>query len=103
MSSNQKFETQALNAVERNYYANLAYSRSGAVVTDVLFSTLGGNVGETASAIWVGTSGNLQLEGVDGNTNTFTGVPVGVFRFKCKRVLSAGTTASDLTWLGGMS
>lgn len=103
MSSNQKFETQALNALERNYYANLTYSRSGVVVVDTLYSTAGGTPGETASAIWVGGTGNLELEGVDGVSNTFIAVPVGVFRFKSKRVLSAGTTATDLAWLGGMS
>jgi hypothetical protein len=95
--------TQALNSVERNFYAR-TYSRAGQVTIDSYYP-------EAASALWVGTAGNLIVEGVDGVAHYFKAVPVGKFEFKHRRVLSAATidgtpyttNAADLTWLGGES
>lgn len=46
--------------------------------------------------LYVGTSGNLVVEMADGQTVTFTSVPIGIFPIQVTKVLSTGTTASNI-------
>ncbi len=51
----------------------------------------------TASrAIYVGTSGDLNVTLVGGATVTFKNVPAGVLPLRVSRVLATGTSATDL-------
>lgn len=47
-------------------------------------------------ALFIGTSGNLKVDMVGGETVTFSSVPAGVFPVRVKRVHSTGTTASGI-------
>lgn len=51
-------------------------------------------------AIYVGTTGDLKVTMVGGETVTFKTVPVGVLHLRIARVWSTGTTATNLvvTW-----
>lgn len=52
---------------------------------------------QAVRAIWVGTGGNLALQGADGNVETFANVPDGyLFIASPARVMDTGTTATDL-------
>ena len=101
MATYQTFNTAASNPIERNFYYR-TYSRGAVVVPGTLY-------GEVATALWVGGTGNLILEGVDGVPVYFANVPVGRFEYKHIRVLSAATinsipyttTATLMTWMGG--
>ena len=49
------------------------------------------------NSIYVGTTGDLAVEMLDGATVTFTGIAANVFHpLAVRRVLSTGTTATDI-------
>lgn len=50
-------------------------------------------------ALYVGTTGNINVDMSDGATVLFSNVPVGIFPIKAKRVRSTSTTASNLVAL----
>lgn len=53
------------------------------------------------NALYVGTTGDVAVVTKEGTTVTFQNVPVGILPVAVTKVLSTGTTASDivgLTW-----
>lgn len=50
-------------------------------------------------AIYVGTTGDIKVTTILGDTVTFSSVAVGVLPVQVKRVWSTGTTASNLVGL----
>jgi len=44
-------------------------------------------------ALYVGTSGNINVRMADGQTTLFSNVPVGIFPIQVDQVLSTSTTA----------
>ena len=48
-----------------------------------------------ARALWIGTQGNIAVEGPDGTTVTYTNV-VGLLNVQAVRILSTGTTATGI-------
>lgn len=50
----------------------------------------------TTRSLFVGVSGNLAVQMADGETITFTNVPVGIFPIQVDKVLSTGTTATNI-------
>jgi hypothetical protein len=52
----------------------------------------------TARGLWVGTSGDVSLVTLAGNTVTFVGVS-GLLMVQTKKVLTSGTTATDIVAL----
>jgi len=77
------------------YLVNNASFKSAASVTPSNTEDLS----ETASALWIGTTGNIKvdLEGAQGIT--FNAVPVGLLRARVKRVYATGTSASNIVAL----
>lgn len=54
----------------------------------------------TAKALYIGTSGNVAIIAADDSSSvTLASVPVGVLPVRAKRVLSTGTTASNIVAL----
>lgn len=47
-------------------------------------------------AIYVGGTGDIKVDHVDGSTVTYTGVEVGIFPVQVNRVYATGTTATSL-------
>lgn len=58
------------------------------------------NLSNTASALYIGTTGNLKVD-LEGGWQgvTFNAVPVGVFRMRITKVYSTGTTAQNIVAL----
>lgn len=52
-----------------------------------------------ARALYIGTSGNVVLTTVDGDSVTFANVPVGILPVSCNRVQLTGTTAGNIVAL----
>lgn len=50
-------------------------------------------------SLYIGTTGNLAVLMSDGSSVSFVAAPNGVFPIKVKRVLSTGTTATDIVAL----
>lgn len=50
----------------------------------------------TTRSLFVGVSGNLAVQMADGQTITFANVPVGIFPIQVDKVLSTGTTATNI-------
>lgn len=46
--------------------------------------------------LYVGGSGDIKLDTVEGTTLTFSSVPVGIFPISCKKVHSTDTTATNI-------
>lgn len=105
MTSRNVTSTSILAMDETNYY-NQTYSRSAPVVLDAYY---GSGSGEAANALWVGVTGDVVLEGIDGVANVFENVPVGILRFKHIRILTGATidlvayttSATNMVWMGG--
>jgi hypothetical protein len=57
------------------------------------------DLSNTTRAIYIGSTGDLKVDLVGGDTVTLASVPVGVIRLRATRVYSTGTTASDLVAL----
>lgn len=57
------------------------------------------NLENPVSAIYVGGTGNLSVVMANGESATFTNVPVGVLEIAVVKVLSTGTTATGLVGL----
>jgi len=72
--------------------ANATVSAHGAVAVTASDST----VIPTTRALYVGTSGNINLRTADGQTLVFTGVAAGIFPVQVDMVLSTSTTASNI-------
>lgn len=72
--------------------ANATVSAHGAVAVTESDSTV---IPETR-ALYVGTTGNLNVTMADGQTVLFTAVPVGIFPIQVTKVLSTSTTASTI-------
>lgn len=52
---------------------------------------------KTARALWVGTTGDIAVETLDGSTLTFSSVSAGWFeKVVITKVLQSGTTATNL-------
>lgn len=49
--------------------------------------------------LYIGTSGNVKVITANGETVTFTNVPVGILPVRVTRVFSTGTTASGIVGL----
>ncbi len=71
-----------------NYKGALAIAASNTV-----------DLADHVSAIYVGVTGNLKVDMLNGNTATFLNVPVGIFEIAVKRVYVTGTTATELIGL----
>lgn len=56
----------------------------------------GADLAIQAKAIYVGGTGALKVDTVDGSTLTFAAVPVGFFPVRVRRVYATGTTATNL-------
>jgi hypothetical protein len=55
----------------------------------------------TAYGFYVGTTGDVAIQDGSGNTVTFTAVPAGaVVPVVCSRIMSTGTTASNIVAFG---
>jgi hypothetical protein len=54
---------------------------------------------ETTRGLYIGTTGDLTVRMAGGMNVTFATVPVGVFTVQVDRVLSTGTTASNIVAL----
>lgn len=50
-------------------------------------------------ALYVGTTGNLNVRMADDQTVLFTAVPVGIFPIQVDQVLATGTSASNIVAL----
>lgn len=50
-------------------------------------------------ALYVGTTGNINVDMSDGQTVLFSNVPVGIFPINAKRVRSTSTTAGNIVAL----
>jgi hypothetical protein len=50
-------------------------------------------------ALYVGTTGNLNVDMADGSTVLFTAVPIGVFPIQVARVRATSTTALNIVAL----
>ena len=67
---------------------------------DYVAITPSNTVDQVYDAIWVGTGGNLRLTSHRGNQVIFSNVGDGkIVPCACKRVLAAGTTATNLVGL----
>jgi hypothetical protein len=75
--------------------ANATVSAHGAVAVTPSDAT----VFATTRALYVGVSGDVAVQMADGQTVTFTAVPVGIFPVQVIQVLSTGTTATDMVRL----
>lgn len=49
-----------------------------------------------ARRLYIGGTGDVKVDMIDGSTVTFTSVPVGELNISAKRVYSTGTTASGI-------
>ncbi len=47
-------------------------------------------------AIYVGTTGNIAIEDFQGNSFTFSSLPVGFHALKAKKILNSGTTSANV-------
>jgi hypothetical protein len=56
----------------------------------------GADLARPAYGLYVGTSGDVRVTLIGGDTITFSSVPVGIFDIAVKRVFSTGTTASSI-------
>jgi len=52
-----------------------------------------------ARALYIGVTGNLVVDTAEGQTITFTAVPVGIFPVSVRRVRATSTTASNIVAL----
>ena len=52
-----------------------------------------------ARALYIGGTGNLVVDTAEGQTITFTAVPVGIFPVSVKRVRATSTTATNIVAL----
>ena len=79
-------------------YQNLDAKNTAPAVTAVAITPAdGANLAVTPTrAIYVGTTGNLNVDMADGSTVLFSSVPVGMFPIQVVRVRSTSTTASNL-------
>jgi hypothetical protein len=68
------------------------FNPSRGVAVNLATTDFTGNFG----AIWVGTTGNIQVTGLDGVNVTFDNVPVGWFKQSGTAIIRAGTTATNL-------
>lgn len=60
----------------------------------------GSDLPAASRAIYIGGAGDLRVMSIAGDTVTFVGVPAGsVLPIRCSRVLSTGTTATNLVAL----
>jgi hypothetical protein len=72
--------------------SNATVSAYGAVAVVVSDST----IIPVTRGLFVGTGGNVAVRMADGMTLTFTGVLAGILPLQVDRVLSTGTTASNM-------
>lgn len=49
-----------------------------------------------ARGLYIGGTGNVSVEKIDGGTQIFAAVPVGILSVQCKRVNATGTTATNI-------
>lgn len=101
----QTFKTHSLSPLAKSFEAN-TYSRGGTVTPGTYYNGSTTQIGEAASAIRCANDGSatgtLVLEGVDGTNHTFLFVKAGeTIRFKHLRVVTSGTTCTNMFWLGG--
>lgn len=54
------------------------------------------NLSAYARGLYIGVAGHVSIEKIDGGTQVFENVPVGIFSCQCKRVNSTGTTATKI-------
>lgn len=93
-------KTQAFDG-SKNKEWNSPISRCGAVTLDSYFFYNGSTTPEIARGLHIGGPGDLVIETVDGAVVTFFNVLGGApYGYECRRVL-AGTTATNITWIGG--
>jgi len=59
----------------------------------------GADLANLARALYVGTTGDVKVDTIDGSTITFKFVPVGILPVQTKRVYATGTTASNIVAL----
>lgn len=52
-----------------------------------------------AVALYIGGTGDVKVDTVNGTTVTFSSVPVGILPVQVKRVYSTGTTATNIVGL----
>lgn len=75
--------------------SNATVSAHGAALVTANDST----VIPVTRALYVGTTGNLNVRMADGATVLFTAVPVGIFPIQVDQVLSTNTTAATIVAL----
>jgi hypothetical protein len=54
------------------------------------------NLSIPARSLYIGVSGNVVVYTADGSELTFVGVPIGILPVQVARVLSTGTTATNI-------
>ena len=54
------------------------------------------NFDQPARSLYIGTSGNVSLVTMNGQTVIFSNVPVGILPMRCSRVNNSGTTAGQI-------
>ena len=111
MSINTTVKTTPVNPASTMKELGMFWSRGGNVALDAYFTQSGSTFEEYAKYIIPGTTGDIIIEGVDGNIMYEPNRPAGwIGAVLCKRVLSAytfpdigakTTTATDIVWRGG--
>lgn len=56
----------------------------------------GADLSAPAKALWIGGTGNVKVDMIDGTTITLNSVPVGMLDVYVKRVYATGTTATNI-------
>ena len=59
----------------------------------------GADLAHVARALYVGSTGDIKIDTPNGDTVTFSAVPVGIFPVRANRVYSTGTTATNIVAL----
>lgn len=52
-----------------------------------------------SGGLWIGTTGHVKVDTIDGSTITLNSVPVGLLDVYAKKVYATGTTASNIVAL----
>jgi len=54
------------------------------------------DLSRAARMLYIGTSGDVRIDTLDGTDIVFASVPVGILKMRCTRVYATNTTASNI-------
>lgn len=81
-----------------SFFSNTNAAVNGGAVTPHDSNFIRADEGPVKS-LYIGTTGDLVVVMAGGSQVTFQNVPVGVLPIQVLKVLSTGTSASDIVWL----